>query len=91
MASGACVIIVGSIIGATAKHIAQFMVARFILGFGISIMSVSSPAYSMEVSGNSGQYRTKTSDCSSSVAWSLHRHLQLRMVCWGHSICRRDM
>lgn len=49
MAAGAIVIIVGSVISATAKHIGQFMAGRFILGVGIALLSVASPAYSMEV------------------------------------------
>lgn len=50
MFSGAVVIIVGMIITATAMTIAQFIVGRFILGFGISVMTVAAPAYAVEIS-----------------------------------------
>lgn len=49
MFAGSWVIIVGMIIMATSSHIAQFIVGRFILGFGIAIMTVAAPAYSMEI------------------------------------------
>ncbi|WWC66064.1 uncharacterized protein I303_108686 [Kwoniella dejecticola CBS 10117] len=49
MLSGSIVIIVGMVIAATAKHVAQFVVARFVLGFGIAIMTVAAPAYSIEI------------------------------------------
>ncbi|KAI0113102.1 general substrate transporter [Daldinia grandis] len=49
MFSGAVVIIVGMIIVATANVIAQFVVGRFVLGFGISVMTVAAPAYAVEV------------------------------------------
>lgn len=44
---GACVIIVGSIIACTAGTVAQLVVARFILGAGIAVMTVSAPAVSV--------------------------------------------
>ncbi|KAI1416423.1 general substrate transporter [Hypoxylon sp. FL1857] len=49
MFSGAVVIIVGMIIVSTAFTIAQFVVGRFVLGFGISIMTVAAPAYAVEI------------------------------------------
>ncbi|WWC73874.1 uncharacterized protein I206_107846 [Kwoniella pini CBS 10737] len=49
MLGGSFVIITGMIIAATAKHVAQFVVARFVLGFGIAIMTVAAPAYSIEI------------------------------------------
>lgn len=49
MFSGAVVIITGMLIAATAKTVAQFVVARFVLGVGISIMTVAAPAYSIEI------------------------------------------
>ncbi|KAI2628662.1 general substrate transporter [Hypoxylon sp. NC1633] len=49
MLSGGLVIIVGMIIVATAGTIAQFVVGRFVLGFGISIMTVAAPAYAVEI------------------------------------------
>lgn len=49
MFMGSWVIILGMVLGATANHAAQFMVARFVLGGGINIMTVAAPAYSMEV------------------------------------------
>lgn len=49
MFTGAVIIVIGSIIGATASHIAQIVVARFVLGFGIAVMTVAAPAYSIEV------------------------------------------
>lgn len=50
MFSGACVIIVGAVIACTASTVAQLTVARFILGAGISIMTVAAPAYVIEIS-----------------------------------------
>jgi MFS family permease len=49
MFAGGIVIILGMIIATSAKSIAQFIIARFILGVGISIMTVAAPAYSMEI------------------------------------------
>ncbi|KAL1900654.1 hypothetical protein Sste5346_002379 [Sporothrix stenoceras] len=50
MFAGGWVIIVGMIIAATANTLAQFIVGRFILGVGISIMTVAAPAYAVEIS-----------------------------------------
>jgi len=47
---GGCVIILGSIIFASSHKLAQLVVGRFVLGFGIAIMTVAAPAYAMEVS-----------------------------------------
>lgn len=59
MFTGAWVIILGMVIQATSKTVPQvsssiplspqFVVGRFVLGFGIQIMTVAAPAYSMEV------------------------------------------
>lgn len=49
MFSGASLIIVGSIIGATASTVAQLTVGRFILGAGIQFMTVAAPAYTIEI------------------------------------------
>ncbi|KAI1102900.1 general substrate transporter [Jackrogersella minutella] len=49
MFSGAVVIIVGMIIASTAFTIPQFVVGRFVLGFGISIVTVAAPAYAVEI------------------------------------------
>ncbi|RSH94246.1 hypothetical protein EHS25_004049 [Saitozyma podzolica] len=46
---GGGTIILGMIIAATSKHIAQLVVGRFVLGFGIAIMTVAAPAYSIEI------------------------------------------
>ncbi|KKK14300.1 hypothetical protein ARAM_000796 [Aspergillus rambellii] len=50
MFAGAWVIIVGSIVIATANSLAHFVVGRFILGMGIQVMVVSAPAYAVEIS-----------------------------------------
>ncbi|CAJ2505361.1 Uu.00g127550.m01.CDS01 [Anthostomella pinea] len=47
---GAVVIIVGVVIISTSSTIPQFVVGRFILGLGISIMTVGAPAYAVEIS-----------------------------------------
>ncbi|KAL4985747.1 general substrate transporter [Aspergillus falconensis] len=47
---GGWVIVIGSIVIATANTLAHFIVGRFILGFGIQIMVVSAPAYAAEIS-----------------------------------------
>lgn len=46
---GAIVIILGMVIAATSKTVAQLVVARFILGVGIAIMTVGAPAYAVEI------------------------------------------
>lgn len=50
MLCGAASIIVGSIVAATSFSVAQFLVGRFILGGGIMFMTVSAPAYAIEIS-----------------------------------------
>lgn len=50
MFTGSIVIIVGMIIISTASALPQFIVGRFILGFGIVIMTVAAPAYAIEIS-----------------------------------------
>ncbi|WVR07897.1 hypothetical protein IAU60_004940 [Kwoniella sp. DSM 27419] len=49
MFAGGSVIILGMIIAATAKTVGQLVAARFVLGFGIAIMTVAAPAYSIEI------------------------------------------
>jgi MFS family permease len=49
MFTGAWCIIIGTVISATAGTIAQFTVGRFVLGLGITVMTVAAPAYSMEI------------------------------------------
>lgn len=48
MFTGACVIIIGTIIIASSHGVPQFVVGRFVLGFGIAIMTVAAPAYAVE-------------------------------------------
>lgn len=47
---GGIVIIIGTAIISSSFTIPQFVVGRFILGVGIAIMTVSAPAYAMEIS-----------------------------------------
>jgi len=49
MFSGGPVIILGMIVISTAYSYAQFVVGRFVLGFGIAIMTVAAPAYAVEI------------------------------------------
>jgi MFS family permease len=49
MFSGGIVIIAGMIIASSAHSIPQLVVGRFVLGVGISIMTVAAPAYSIEI------------------------------------------
>lgn len=46
---GSVVIIVGMILTASASTIAQFVVGRFVLGFGVSFLTVAAPAYAVEI------------------------------------------
>ncbi|ORY62389.1 lactose permease [Pseudomassariella vexata] len=46
---GGLVIIVGMILVSTASTVPQFVVGRFVLGCGISVMTVAAPAYSVEI------------------------------------------
>lgn len=57
MFTGAVVIVIGMIIMVTSKHVAQFVVGRFVLGAAISLMTVAAPAYSMEVAPPSWRSR----------------------------------
>ncbi|KAK3694441.1 hypothetical protein B0T22DRAFT_477191 [Podospora appendiculata] len=50
MFCGGFVIILGMIVIATSNHVPQLVVGRFILGVGISIMTVAAPAYAIEIS-----------------------------------------
>ncbi|KAH9907176.1 lactose permease [Xylariomycetidae sp. FL2044] len=50
MFCGGVVIITGMIIISTSSTIPQFVVGRFVLGGGIAIMTVSAPAYAVEIS-----------------------------------------
>ncbi|EHA51305.1 lactose permease [Pyricularia oryzae 70-15] len=49
MFSGGIVIILGMIVISTSHTVAQFVVGRYILGFGISIMTIAAPAYAVEI------------------------------------------
>ncbi|KAI7978255.1 hypothetical protein EIK77_001198 [Talaromyces pinophilus] len=49
MFTGAIIIIVGAILTSTANTVAQFIVGRFVLGAGIMFMTVSAPAYAVEI------------------------------------------
>ncbi|CAK7199150.1 hypothetical protein SEUCBS139899_001822 [Sporothrix eucalyptigena] len=49
MFAGGWIIIIGMIIVATANTLAQFVVGRFVLGMGISVMTVAAPAYATEI------------------------------------------
>ncbi|KAL4930272.1 putative MFS lactose permease [Aspergillus undulatus] len=49
MFAGGWIIIIGSIIIATAMTLPHFIVGRFVLGFGIQVMVVSAPAYAVEI------------------------------------------
>ncbi|CAD6586862.1 MAG: hypothetical protein TREMPRED_004571 [Tremellales sp. Tagirdzhanova-0007] len=46
---GAILIILGMVIAATGSTIGQFAAGRFVLGFGISVMTVAAPAYTTEI------------------------------------------
>jgi len=46
---GAWTILVGTVVSAASFHVPQFVVGRFILGLGITSMSVAAPAYAMEI------------------------------------------
>ncbi|KAI0540303.1 putative MFS lactose permease [Xylaria digitata] len=50
MFCGGVVIIIGTAIIASSSTIPQFVVGRFILGLGIATMTVSAPAYAIEIS-----------------------------------------
>ena len=49
MVIGALVICLGSAIIASAKHQPQFVGGRFILGFGVSILTTAAPSYCVEI------------------------------------------
>ncbi len=49
MFTGAWVIIIGMIIISSSHSLAQIVVGRFILGAGISVMTVAAPAYAVEI------------------------------------------
>ncbi|KAI1809373.1 lactose permease [Poronia punctata] len=47
---GGLIIIIGTVIISSSSTIPQFVVGRFVLGVGIATMTVSAPAYAMEIS-----------------------------------------
>jgi sugar porter (SP) family MFS transporter len=47
---GGVIINIGMIIISTSHHLAQIVVGRFVLGLGISVMTVAAPAYALEIS-----------------------------------------
>jgi len=49
MFAGGIVIIIGMVIASSAHGVPQLVVGRFVLGLGISIMTVAAPAYSIEI------------------------------------------
>lgn len=49
MFAGGLVICLGSAVIASANHANQFIAGRFILGFGVSIMTCAAPSYTIEV------------------------------------------
>lgn len=49
MFTGATLIIIGMIIASTGSTIGQFATGRFVLGCGVSVMTVAAPAYTMEI------------------------------------------
>lgn len=50
MFTGGIIIIIGTAIIASSSTVPQFVVGRFVLGVGIATMTVSAPAYAMEIS-----------------------------------------
>ncbi|KAI0434177.1 putative MFS lactose permease [Xylaria sp. FL1042] len=50
MFTGGIIIIIGTAIIASSSTIPQFVVGRFVLGIGIATMTVSAPAYAIEIS-----------------------------------------
>ncbi|KAI1353792.1 putative MFS lactose permease [Xylaria sp. FL0043] len=50
MFTGGVIIIIGTAIIASSSTIPQFVVGRFVLGIGIATMTVSAPAYAIEIS-----------------------------------------
>ncbi|KZS98016.1 general substrate transporter [Sistotremastrum niveocremeum HHB9708] len=50
MFCGGLIICIGSAVIASSMHRAQFIAGRFILGFGVSIMTCAAPSYIIEVS-----------------------------------------
>jgi MFS family permease len=49
MFAGGVVIVVGMAIVASARNINQLVGGRFVLGWGISIMTVAAPSYCVEI------------------------------------------
>ena len=49
MAIGAVIIIIGAILAAAAHNFGALVGGRFILGMGISVMTVAAPAYAIEI------------------------------------------
>jgi MFS family permease len=76
MFAGAIVIIVGAILTSTASTVAQFVVGRFVLGVGISIMTVAAPAYAVEISPP--QYVTLRGLCFLACVLSHSRNMGLQ-------------
>lgn len=49
MASGGCFVILGAILACFAKDLSMLVGARFVLGFGICIMTTAAPSYAVEI------------------------------------------
>ena len=51
MFSGSCLIVIGTIIEASAKagNLGQFMSGRFFIGFGVTVVSTAAPVYLVEL------------------------------------------
>ena len=49
MFTGGCLIILGAILTSTSSAVAQFVIGRLVLGFGIMFMTVAAPAYAIEI------------------------------------------
>ena len=80
MAIGSVFIIGGTAIQATSREIGQFMAGRFLVGFGVSIISTAAPAYVVEMAhpawrgAFTGGYNIctplhVTADCGRLVPW----------------------
>jgi MFS family permease len=88
---GAIVINIGMVIVSTASVLAQFVVGRFVLGFGVAILTVGAPAYAIEIAPPhwrgrcTGRRHSIFRGTGRIVDHAIFaRLLQLRLVWWCH-------
>lgn len=94
MASGALIVVIGTIIQGTSHSSSQFMGGRFMLGFGVSLSASAGPMYVVELNHPAyrgvvgGTFSCRLQHLSIWVLTCFYSHLQLSLAWWRYSLCR---